>query len=64
MEKFLDPLLELQPPVIYLLLALFCWSEAAFFLGFVTPGELAVVTGGILCWRFSVGLKPLFFLGS
>jgi len=48
MEKLLDPLFEMEPLTIYLLLAVFCWAEAAFFLGFLTPGELAVVTGGIL----------------
>jgi len=62
MEKFLDPLLELQPPVIYLLLALFCWSEAAFFLGFVTPGELAVVTGGILASKQVLELDILLLV--
>jgi undecaprenyl-diphosphatase len=51
MEKLFDPLLELQPMTIYVLIAVFCWTEAAFFLGFVTPGELAVVSGGILASR-------------
>lgn len=51
MDKILDPLFELQPLTIYLLIAAFCYTEAAFFLGFVTPGELAVVTGGILSSR-------------
>lgn len=51
MENILQPLFELSPFVIYLLLGLLCWSEGAFFLGFVTPGELAVVTGGILASR-------------
>lgn len=51
MEDILQPLFELSPFVIYLLLGLLCWSEGAFFLGFVTPGELAVVTGGILASR-------------
>ncbi|RFF27278.1 MULTISPECIES: DedA family protein [unclassified Wenzhouxiangella] len=51
MDKLLQPLLELSPFTIYLLIGLFCWSEGAFFLGFVTPGELAVVVGGILASR-------------
>lgn len=48
MEKFLQPLFELPSFTVYLLIGLLCWSEGAFFLGFVTPGEIAVVTGGIL----------------
>jgi|GEM_PF-389595 len=48
MDKILQTLLELSPFTVYLLIGLLCWSEGAFFLGFVTPGELAVVTGGIL----------------
>lgn len=51
MEKILQPLFELPPFTVYLLIGLLCWSEGAFFLGFVTPGELAVVTGGILASR-------------
>jgi undecaprenyl-diphosphatase len=51
MDKLIDPLLEMQPLTIYLLIGAFCWTEAAFFLGFITPGELAVVTGGILSSR-------------
>lgn len=51
MDKILQPLLELSPFTVYVLIGLLCWSEAAFFLGFVTPGELAVVTGGILASR-------------
>lgn len=51
MEKLLQPLFELSPLVVYGLIGVLCWTEAAFFLGFVTPGELAVVTGGILASR-------------
>jgi len=51
MDKLLQPLLELSPVAVYLLIGLLCCSEGAFFLGFLTPGELAVVTGGILATR-------------
>lgn len=65
MDKLLDPLFDLQPLTVYLLIAAFCWTEAAFFLGFITPGELAVVTGGILASRgqvhFGVLLGIVFF---
>nr|WP_240451182.1 DedA family protein [Wenzhouxiangella sp. XN201] len=59
MDKLLQPLLELPPFTVYLLIGLLCWSEGAFFLGFVTPGELAVVTGGILASRGHVEMDIL-----
>lgn len=59
MDKILQPLLDLSPITVYLLIGLLCWSEGAFFLGFVTPGELAVVTGGILASRGHVQMDIL-----
>ncbi len=47
-EQFLDTLTGLPAATVYLLIGVLCWAEAAFFLGFVTPGEIAVATGGIL----------------
>ncbi|KTG17558.1 MULTISPECIES: VTT domain-containing protein [unclassified Guyparkeria] len=41
------------------MLGVLCWAEAAFFLGFFTPGELAVVIGGILASRGQVEMGPL-----
>lgn len=62
MDKVIDSLFELQPLTLYVLLAVFCWTEAAFFLGFVTPGELAVVTGGILAARGQVEFDTLIIV--
>lgn len=59
MEKFLQFLFELPPLTVYILIGVFCWTEAAFFLGFVTPGELAVITGGILASRGQIDMLPL-----
>jgi len=59
MEKLLQPLFELPPLTVYILIGLLCWTEAAFFLGFVTPGELAVVTGGILSSRGQIEMDVL-----
>lgn len=59
MEKILQPLFELSPFTVYFLIGLLCWTEAAFFLGFVTPGELAVVTGGILASRGQIEIDTL-----
>lgn len=59
MERIFQPLLDLSPLTVYILIGLLCWSEGAFFLGFVTPGELAVVTGGILATRGHLELDIL-----
>lgn len=53
-ERLLDALFGLPAIAVYLLVVVLCWAEAAFFLGFVTPGELAVATGGILASRGQV----------
>jgi len=58
-EALIDALLELPSSTVYLLVAILCWAEAAFFLGFITPGELAVATGGILASRGRVDVTPL-----
>ncbi|MEX2531112.1 MAG: DedA family protein [Gemmatimonadota bacterium] len=47
-EQFVDFLFGLSGFTVYLLVGVFAWAEAAFFLGFVTPGELALATGGVL----------------
>ncbi|WP_322520711.1 DedA family protein [Guyparkeria halophila] len=41
------------------MLGVLCWAEAAFFLGFFTPGEVAVVIGGILASRGQIEMGPL-----
>lgn len=60
-NRVLETLFELPTNTVYLLIALLCWAEAAFFLGFVTPGELAVAIGGILTSRGQ--LEFLLLLG-
>jgi undecaprenyl-diphosphatase len=64
MDRIIDALFELPPVTVYVLIAAFCWTEAAFFLGFVTPGELAVITGGILAARADVELEVLLVVVS
>jgi membrane protein DedA with SNARE-associated domain len=59
MDKLLQPLFELPALTVYILIGILCWTEAAFFLGFVTPGELAVVTGGILASRGQLEMDVL-----
>ncbi len=55
-ERFIDALAGLPPATVYLLIGVLCWAEAAFFLGFVTPGEIAVATGGILASMGQISL--------
>jgi membrane protein DedA with SNARE-associated domain len=55
-ERILGLLFGLSPSTIYVAVGLLCWAEAPFFLGFVTPGELAVAAGGVLASRGQVEL--------
>jgi membrane protein DedA with SNARE-associated domain len=66
-EQFIEALLGFRASTIYLLIGVLCWAEAAFFLGFVTPGEIAVATGGILAsaGQVSLGwLVPVVVVGT
>jgi membrane-associated protein len=47
-------------PYLFALLLLLAFSEAAFFVGFVLPGETALVLGGALC---ATGVFPLALFG-
>ncbi len=58
-EAALELLFTLPETTIYVLVAVLCWAEAAFFLGFVTPGELAIATGGVLAARGQASLGIL-----
>jgi membrane protein DedA with SNARE-associated domain len=58
-EEALEFLFALPETTIYLAVGILCWAEAAFFLGFVTPGEIAVATGGVLASRGQVSLAWL-----
>ncbi len=59
-EGVVEWILELEGTVIYVLVAIFSWAEAAFFLGFVTPGEIAIAAGGVLASR---GQAMLLWVG-
>lgn len=51
---------RLQTPL-FILLILLCFSEAAFFFGFILPGESALITGGVLAAHHVWSLKAFFF---
>jgi len=65
--RLIELLFGLPALTVYVLIGILCWAEAAFFLGFVTPGELAIATGGILASRGQVALGwliPIIFVGT
>ncbi|MDX6228527.1 MAG: rane-associated protein [Frankiales bacterium] len=51
-----DQILTLHGPPAYALVGALVFAEAALFVGFVLPGETAVVLGGVLAERHSVSL--------
>lgn len=53
-ERAITAILELEGTVVYALVAVLSWAEAAFFLGVVTPGEIAIGAGGVLASRGQV----------
>jgi membrane protein DedA with SNARE-associated domain len=58
----LEGLLTVSAPVAYLLIFLLVFGEAAIFVGFVLPGETAVVLGGVLASRHNLSLTVLMIL--
>ena len=48
LQGVLDAIRSVPPTVSYAIIALLVFGEAAFFLGFVLPGEAAVMLGGFL----------------
>ncbi len=50
-QQAVEFVLALRGPLAYGLVGFFAWAEAAFFLGLITPGELAIATGGMLASR-------------
>jgi membrane protein DedA with SNARE-associated domain len=61
-SQLLDGLLTVSPLVAYALIALLVFGEAAIFIGFVLPGETAVVLGGVLASRHQIDLLALCLL--
>lgn len=56
MSGLIDHLLQVPAPLALLLIAALVFAEAAVFVGFVLPGETAVLLGGVLA---STGALPL-----
>jgi membrane-associated protein len=56
---FLDQLLGLHGPVVYLAVGLLVFAEDALFVGFVLPGEAAAVLGGVAASRGNVSVAVM-----
>lgn len=61
-QHFIDFLLGVPPPLAYLLIGALVFSEAALFVGFVLPGETAVLFGGVLASTGHLNLVLLMVL--
>ena len=61
MSAITTELAHLSGPLAYLVVAALVFGETALFIGFVLPGEIAVVLGGVLASRGRVSL-PLLML--
>lgn len=63
MVSFLvDKLQQLNPAVVYLTVGLLVFGEAALFIGFVLPGETAVIVGGFIASRGRINIVVLCVL--
>jgi membrane protein DedA with SNARE-associated domain len=62
MSGVLHGLLSAPPLLVYALVGLLVFGEAAVFAGFVLPGETAVVLGGVIASRQGVDLRVLIGL--
>jgi len=58
----LDHLTSVPPAVTYLVIGLLTFAEAAAFIGFVVPGETAVILGGALAAAHHLSLSVLLVL--
>lgn len=59
LTSLLHGLLSVRGPAAYLIPGALCFGEAAIFLGFVIPGEIAVVYGGVLASQHHVSLPVM-----
>lgn len=62
MSGLLNSLLTVPAPVAYAVIGLLVFAEAALFVGFVLPGETAVLLGGVLASTGQLSLLPLLVL--
>jgi membrane-associated protein len=58
-QSLLDVIRSVPPALAYAIVALVVFGEAAFFAGFVVPGETAVLLGGLLASRGHLDITTL-----
>lgn len=58
-QPIIDYILGLRGTTAYLIVGVLTWAEAPFFLGLVTPGEIAMVVAGVLAWSGQVSLAGM-----
>jgi len=58
-SSVLDPILTLHGLPAYAIVGGLAFAEAALFVGFVLPGETAVILGGVLAYRHQVSLPVI-----
>jgi membrane-associated protein len=61
-QNVLDAIQSVPPVLAYTIIALLAFGEAAFFVGFVVPGETAVLLGGFLASRGHLDIVTLMVL--
>lgn len=59
MTHLVDQLLAVPPAVAFAVIAVLVFAEAAIFVGFVLPGETAVILGGVLASTHHLSLTAL-----
>ena len=62
MTEFLDGLLDVPPVLAYVLVTCLVFGEDALFVGFVLPGEMAAVLGGVIASRGNAELWLMMLL--
>lgn len=62
MQGILDAIRSVPPALAYVIISLLVFGEAAVFLGFVLPGETAVLLGGFLASRGHLSIVTLIVL--
>jgi membrane protein DedA with SNARE-associated domain len=61
-SAIIDPLLNFRGVPAYSVVGGLAFAEAAIFVGFVLPGETAVILGGVLAFRHSVSLTLMMIV--
>ena len=62
LQSVLDAIRSLPPALAYTIIALLVFGEAAVFVGFVLPGETAVLLGGFLASQGHLDLRTLIVI--